>query len=100
MGVAPPIVMPLELAPAPASAYFSAIAFSSEAGTRSREENASKRITMAHTASIAPNKTANRILVVAAVGLGMACAAAAMLWAHYGTAVFFEMIAAGIAMCF
>ena len=22
------------------------------------------------------------------------------LWAHYGTAVFYEMIAAGIAMCF
>ena len=55
---------------------------------------------MAHTVSIAPNKTANRILVAAAVGLGIACAAAALLWAHYGTAVFFEMIAAGIAMCF
>jgi len=26
--------------------------------------------------------------------------AAVLLWAHYGTAVFFEMIAAGIAACF
>jgi hypothetical protein len=26
--------------------------------------------------------------------------AAVLLWAHYGTTVFFEMIAAGIAACF
>jgi hypothetical protein len=31
---------------------------------------------------------------------GMALAAAIALWAHYGTTVFFEMIAAGIAACF
>ena len=55
---------------------------------------------MAQTAIIAPNKTANRLLVGAAVVLGAAFAGAAMLWANYGTAVFFEMIAAGIAMCF
>ena len=31
---------------------------------------------------------------------GMLIAAALVLWAHYGTAVFVEMIAAGIAACF
>jgi len=31
---------------------------------------------------------------------GVLIAAAVVLWAHYGTAVFFEMIAAGIAACF
>ena len=34
--------------------------------------------------------------VVAAVLIG----ATLWLWAHYGTAVFFEIIAAGIAACF
>lgn len=37
----------------------------------------------------------------AAIGLGIALLAAALwLWAAYGTAVFFETIAAGIAACF
>jgi hypothetical protein len=38
-----------------------------------------------------------------AVALGVAAtllAASALLWTHYGTAVFFEMIKAGIAACF
>jgi hypothetical protein len=34
-------------------------------------------------------------VLVAAILLG-----AAVLWIHYGTAVFFEMIASGIAACF
>jgi hypothetical protein len=38
-------------------------------------------------------------LAVAAV-FGVFCAAALLLWAHYGTSVFFDMIAAGIAACF
>ena len=38
-------------------------------------------------------------LLVGAVA-GVLFAAALVLWAHYGTAVFFEMIAAGIAACF
>jgi hypothetical protein len=37
------------------------------------------------------------------IGLGAAAvaliAAAGVLWAHYGTAVFFELIKAGIAYC-
>ena len=36
----------------------------------------------------------------AAVLVALAVAAAAALWIYYGTAVFFEMIAAGIAACF
>jgi hypothetical protein len=39
------------------------------------------------------------LLVVAAV-VGVLIAATLALWAHYGTAVFFEIIAAGIAACF
>jgi hypothetical protein len=36
-----------------------------------------------------------------AAGLGAASAVGALaLWFHYGTAVFFEMIASGIAACF
>ena len=31
---------------------------------------------------------------------GVLIAATLVLWVHYGTAVFFEMIAAGIAACF
>ena len=31
---------------------------------------------------------------------GVGVLAAAALWVHYGTAVFFEMIAAGISACF
>jgi hypothetical protein len=40
------------------------------------------------------------MIVVAAVVLAVALvAAAAALWAHYGSAVFFEMIKSGIAAC-
>jgi hypothetical protein len=38
---------------------------------------------------------AGSAVVVAAMLLG-----ASVLWVHYGTAVFFEMIASGIAACF
>jgi hypothetical protein len=38
-----------------------------------------------------------------AIGLAAVCAGllfgASLLWIHYGTAVFFEMIASGIAAC-
>ena len=40
-------------------------------------------------------------MVVASVALGAAILLGALvLWFHYGTAVFFEMIASGIAACF
>lgn len=41
-----------------------------------------------------------RSLLILAVVAGAVLAGTVGLWAHYGTAVFFEMIAAGIAACF
>jgi hypothetical protein len=41
----------------------------------------------------------SRPLIAAATVLGILVAAAAALWIHYGTAVFYEMIVAGIAAC-
>jgi hypothetical protein len=43
---------------------------------------------------------ASRPLLVLAVLAGVLIAATLALWMHYGTAVFFEIIAAGIAACF
>ncbi|MGY3532349.1 hypothetical protein [Bradyrhizobium sp. USDA 4452] len=45
-------------------------------------------------------RVASAILWGAAAIGGLALLAAAALWFHYGTAVFFEMITAGIAACF
>ena len=48
-----------------------------------------------------PRARAASLIVWSAATLGiLAVAAAAALWIYYGTAVFFEMIAAGIAACF
>ena len=41
-----------------------------------------------------------RVLAVVAALAGAAIAGAILLWAYYGTAVFQEMILAGIAYCF
>ena len=44
-----------------------------------------------------------RLSVIAAgagIAGGIALAASLLLWMHYGTAVFFDMIAAGFAACF
>ena len=40
-----------------------------------------------------------RPLAIVAVVAGLLLAGTVGLWAHYGTAVFYEMILAGIAMC-
>ncbi|MFN5111987.1 MULTISPECIES: hypothetical protein [Bradyrhizobium] len=45
-------------------------------------------------------RVASMILWGAAGIGGLALLAAAALWFHYGTAVFFEMITAGISACF
>jgi uncharacterized protein involved in exopolysaccharide biosynthesis len=51
-------------------------------------------------AAIPPRRTAN-VIVVGGAGLGVAALLAALaLWFHYGTAVFFETITAGISACF
>ena len=48
-----------------------------------------------------PKARVASVIVWSAAALGaMAVAAAAVLWTYYGTTVFFEMIAAGIAACF
>ena len=51
-----------------------------------------------------PPLPANRLaraVVAGVIGLGAVLVlAAAVLWLHYGTAVFFEMIATGFAACF
>lgn len=39
-------------------------------------------------------------LMVAAAAAGLVLASTLALWAHYGTLVFYEMIASGIAACF
>ncbi|MBR0752950.1 hypothetical protein JQ604_12210 [Bradyrhizobium jicamae] len=51
-------------------------------------------------AAPAQNRTASALLWGAATLGGMALLAAGALWFYYGTAVFFETIAAGIASCF
>ena len=40
------------------------------------------------------------VLFALAAGAGVLATATAALWAHYGTAVFYEMIVAGINACF
>ena len=46
-------------------------------------------------------RRATQAIVIGAAVLGAAIGlASAVLWFHYGTAVFFEMIASGISACF
>ncbi|MBN8957433.1 MAG: hypothetical protein J0H17_12825 [Rhizobiales bacterium] len=42
----------------------------------------------------------SRALVLLAAAAGILLAGTVVLWAHYGTAIFQEMILAGIATCF
>jgi len=41
----------------------------------------------------------SRPLMITAVVAGLLVAGTLALWVHYGTAVFYEMILAGIALC-
>ena len=53
------------------------------------------------TATTRPQARVASAIVWGAAGLGvLVLLGAAALWFHYGTAVFFEMIAAGISACF
>jgi len=48
-----------------------------------------------------PSRGAAPVIVVAGAGFGAAMLLGALvLWFHYGTAVFFEMMSSGIAACF
>jgi hypothetical protein len=60
---------------------------------------------MAHLLStpqtVGPASRLARVVVVGGVVLGVGLLlAAAVLWLHYGSTVFFEMIASGFAACF
>jgi hypothetical protein len=50
-------------------------------------------------ASAAPPRLSRALLLVGGIGVVLV-AATGVLWAHYGTAVFYEMIVAGFAACF
>jgi hypothetical protein len=52
--------------------------------------------------STMPDLTPRRMrsAIWAGAGVGALMASAVLLWVHYGSAVFFEMIAAGLASCF
>jgi hypothetical protein len=54
---------------------------------------------MADIASSSPRASRRPLMVVAGVA-GVMVAATLALWAHFGTAVFFEMVRAGFAACF
>jgi hypothetical protein len=47
-----------------------------------------------------PGRLATVVGIAALVVAGMVLAAAGVLWLHYGTAVFFQTLAAGFAACF
>ena len=49
---------------------------------------------------LGPRKAGAAVAVAAAVLGAVLLLGALTLWFHYGTAVFFEMIAAGISACF
>jgi hypothetical protein len=53
---------------------------------------------MADTASAATSLLSRPLALIAALA-GIVLAGTLALWAHYGTAVFYEMIVAGIAAC-
>jgi hypothetical protein len=51
--------------------------------------------------ALRPARKAASAIVVAGVGLGIVLGlGAAVLWFHYGTAVFFETIVSGLSACF
>lgn len=54
---------------------------------------------MTEAATVPPHRSWRPLAVAAGVA-GVLIAGTLVLWAYYGTAVFYEMIAAGIAMCF
>jgi hypothetical protein len=46
------------------------------------------------------SRQSSRAALIASAMAGLIVAATIALWAHYGTAVFYEMILTGIASCF
>jgi hypothetical protein len=58
-----------------------------------------RETTTAPTTTAAEPRLSRALLIVAGAG-ALLLAGTCVLWAHYGTAVFYEMIAAGLAACF
>jgi len=54
---------------------------------------------MPQLAVVTPRLVSRPLLLAGAI-VGILIAATLVLWAHYGAAVFFEIIAAGFAACF
>jgi hypothetical protein len=54
----------------------------------------------ATTSRTLPSRALSRPLLAAAVAVACLLAGTVALWAHYGTAVFFETIRAGFISCF
>ena len=50
--------------------------------------------------TLSANSRMSGVVIALVVLAGGAIAGTALLWAHYGTAVFFEMVRAGWAACF
>jgi hypothetical protein len=50
--------------------------------------------------TIAPRSTSRPLILTGAAAIAIALAGSVWLWAHYGTAVFFETIRAGFVACF
>jgi hypothetical protein len=56
---------------------------------------------MSEDASFAEVAAPRRAVILLVAGtIGLLLAATVALWAHYGTAIFFETIRAGLAACF
>ena len=51
-------------------------------------------------ATATPNRLSTRPMLIIGAVAGILVASAAVLWVRYGAAVFYEMVAAGIALCF
>jgi hypothetical protein len=50
--------------------------------------------------TVAPPTLTSRSLLLLGAAAGVVLAGTALLWAHYGTTVFFETIRAGLTACF
>ena len=55
---------------------------------------------MSRMSELASSRHSSRATLIASAAAGLIVAATIALWVHYGTAVFYEMILAGIAACF
>ena len=55
--------------------------------------------TLSHQSAAAQANTSQRTRMIVAAVVGILIAGTAAMWVHFGTAVFYEMIVAGIATC-